>query len=71
MRRCVVALTLMLSSLMLNMDTVRNEFLDSDRVANVYFTSTSDVDAKSRISSLHEFYRINLNDIRRLFIEYS
>ena len=39
------------------------EFLDSDRVANVYFTS--DVDAKSRISSLNEFYRINLNDIRR------
>ena len=40
-----------------------NEFLDSDRVANVYFTS--DVDAKSRISSLNEFYRINLSDIRR------
>ena len=40
-----------------------NEFLDSDRVANVYFTS--DVDAKSRISSLNEFYRINLNEIRR------
>ena len=40
-----------------------DEFLDSDRVANVYFTS--DVDTKSRISSLNEFYRINLNDIRR------
>ena len=40
-----------------------NEFLDSDRVANVYFTS--DVDAKSRISGLNEFYRINLNDVRR------
>ena len=40
-----------------------NEFLDSDRVANVYFTS--DVDVKSRISGLNEFYRINLNDIRR------
>ena len=39
------------------------EFLDSDRVANVYFTS--DVDAKSRISGLNDFYRINLNDIRR------
>ena len=25
----------------------------------------SDVDAKSRISSLNEFYRINLNDVRR------
>ena len=40
-----------------------NEFLDSDRVANVYFTS--DVDAKSRINSLNDFYRINLNDVRR------
>ena len=40
-----------------------NEFLDSDRVANVYFTS--DVDAKSRISSLNEFSKINLNEIRR------
>ena len=41
-----------------------NEFLDSDRVANVYFTS--DVDVKSRISGLiNDFQRINLNDIRR------
>ena len=40
-----------------------NEFLDSDRVANVYFTS--DVGAKSRISGLNDFYRINLNDVRR------
>ena len=40
-----------------------DEFLDSDRVANVYFTS--DVDAKSRISSLNEFSKINLNAIRR------
>ena len=40
-----------------------NVFLDSDRVANVYFTS--DVDAKSRISSLNEFSKINLNEIRR------
>ena len=39
-----------------------NEFLDSDRVANVYFTS--DVDAKSRISSLNEFSKINLKEIR-------
>ena len=35
----------------------------SDRVANVYFTS--DVDVKSRMSGLNEFYRINLNDVRR------
>ena len=40
-----------------------DEFLDSDRVANVYFTS--DVDAKSRISSLNEFSKINLNESRR------
>ena len=40
-----------------------DEFLDSDRVANVYFTS--DVDAKSRISSLNEFSKINLNEIIR------
>ena len=40
-----------------------DEFLDSDRVANVYFTS--DVDAKSRISTLNDFYRIHLNDVRR------
>ena len=37
--------------------------LDTYLVANVYFTS--DVDAKSRISSLNEFYGINLNEIRR------
>ena len=38
-----------------------NEFLDSDRTANVYFTS--DVDAKNRIRSLNEFSKINLNEI--------
>ena len=40
-----------------------DEFLDSDRVANVYVTS--DADAKSRISSLNEFSKINLNETRR------
>ena len=40
-----------------------NEFLDPDRIANVYFTS--DVDAKNRIRSLNEFCKINLNAIRR------
>ena len=40
-----------------------NEFLDSDRAANVYFTS--DVDAKNRVRSLNEFSRINLNANRR------
>ena len=38
-------------------------FLDSDRTANVYFTS--DVDAKNRIRSLNEFSKINLNANRR------
>ena len=42
-----------------------NEFLDSDRTANVYFTITSDVDAENRIRSLNEFSKINLNAIRR------
>ena len=31
-----------------------NEFLDSDRTANVYFTS--DIDTKNRIRSLNELY---------------
>ena len=34
-----------------------NEFLDSDRMANVYFTS--DIDARNRIRSLTEFSKIN------------
>ena len=37
----------------------------SDRTANVYFTSTSDIDTKNRIRSLNEFSKINLNAIRR------
>ena len=40
-----------------------NEFLDSDRTVNVYFTY--DVDAKNRIRSLNEFSKINLNAMRR------
>ena len=40
-----------------------NEFLDSDRTVNVYFTS--DIDAKNRIRSLNEFSKINLNAMRR------
>ena len=39
-----------------------NVFLDSDRTANVYFTS--DVDDKNSIRSLNEFPKINLNGIR-------
>ena len=47
--------------LMLNMDTAMNFSILTE--LHVYFTS--DVDAKSRISSLNYFYRINLNDVRR------
>ena len=46
-----------------------NEFLDSDRTANVYFTS--DVDDKNSIRSLNEFPKINLNGIRRTRISIS
>jgi len=35
------------------------------RLRSFHIALTSDVDAKSRISSLNEFYRINLNDVRR------
>ena len=40
-----------------------NDFLDSDIIANVYFTS--DVDAKNRVRSLNEYNKINLNEMRR------
>ena len=40
-----------------------NDYLDFEKIANIYFTS--DVDAKNRIRSLNEFCRINLNAIRR------
>jgi hypothetical protein len=39
------------------------EYLDSDRIANVYFTS--DKDAKERIRSLNNLDKDNLNNIRR------
>ena len=32
-----------------------DEFLDSDRVANVYFTSDVDAKSRARVSSLNEF----------------
>ena len=51
---------------MVLMAIVMNFFiLIADRTANVYFTITSDVDAKNRIRSLNEFSEINLNAIRR------
>ena len=61
----MIMMIIMIVSLLIIMPSTRysNEFLESDRVANVYFTS--DVDVKSRISGLNEFYRINLNDVRR------
>ena len=40
-----------------------NEYLDTGRIANVYFTS--DVDAKMRIRDLNEYDEINLNKIGR------
>lgn len=40
-----------------------NEYLDTCRIANVYFTS--DVDAKLRIRDLNEYDEINLNKIGR------
>ena len=39
------------------------EYLDSDRIANLYFTS--DKDAKERIRSLNNLDMDNLNNIRR------
>lgn len=38
-----------------------NEYLDTGRIANVYFTS--DVDAKLRIRDLNEYDEIDLNKI--------
>ena len=40
-----------------------NDFLDSDEIVNVYFTT--DVDAKNRVRDLNEYNRIDLNEIRR------
>ena len=40
-----------------------NEYLDTCRMANVYFTS--DVDAKGRMRDLNEHDKINGNKIRR------
>lgn len=38
------------------------EVIDSCRIANMYFTGN--VNAKDRIRSLHEFYKMNLNEMR-------
>lgn len=40
-----------------------NEYLDTGRIANVYFTS--DVDAKGRMRDLDEHDKINGNKIRK------
>ena len=52
-------------ALMLNMDTSMNFLILTELQMYTLLLVTSDVDAKSRISSLNEFYRINLNEIRR------
>ena len=36
-----------------------NDYLDSDKIATMYFTS--DVEAKDRVRGLNEFNKINLN----------
>ena len=40
-----------------------NDYLDSDKVANIYFTS--DVDVRNRVRDLNEYNKINLNEMRR------
>ena len=42
-----------------------NDYLDSDKIANMYFTS--DVDAKKRVRDLNEYNKINLNEMRRKY----
>ena len=38
-----------------------NDYVDSDKIANIYFTS--DVDARNRVRDLNEYNKINLNTI--------
>ena len=40
-----------------------NDYLDSDKIANIYFTS--DVDARNRVRDLNEYNKINLNEMGR------
>ena len=40
-----------------------NDYLDSYKIANIYFTS--DVDARNRVRDLNEYNKINLNEMRR------
>ena len=40
-----------------------NDYFNSDKIANICFTS--DVDASSRVRDLHEYNKINLNEMRR------
>ena len=40
-----------------------NDYLNSDKIANIYFTS--DVDARNRVRDLNEYNKINLNVMRR------
>ena len=50
-----------------------NDYLNSDKIANIYFTS--DVDARNRVRDLNEYNKINLNEMREekicLMMEFS
>ena len=38
-----------------------NDYLNSDKIANIFFTS--DFDARNRVRDLNEYNKINLNEI--------
>ena len=40
-----------------------NDYLNSDKIANIYFTS--DVDARNGVRDLNEYNKINLSEMRR------
>ena len=58
---------------MLIMNEYSNDYLYSDKIANVYFTS--DVDARDRVRDLSEYNKINLDEMREekicLMMEFS
>ena len=43
--------------------TSNDDYLNSNKIANIYFTS--DVDARNRVRDLNEYNKINLNEMRR------
>ena len=40
-----------------------DDYLDSDKIANIHFTS--DVDATNRVRDLNDYSKINFNEMRR------